>query len=80
MDIYSAQTFGARRCKGLIRSYLTKPHKRISPKMITAFLNPPYESPLPYEVVVGLFHQTLLEIRNPIPERVTILKKLLRIE
>jgi hypothetical protein len=80
MDIYSAQSLRVRRCKGLIRSYLKKAHKRISPKMITAFLNPPNEPPLPREVVVGLFHQTLLEVRNPVPERVTILKKLLGIE
>ncbi len=67
------------RCKGMIRSYLTR-GKRTTLGMVLAFMNPPSETPLPREVVVDLLQQVLLEGRYPIPERLTALKQALGVK
>lgn len=64
------------RCKGMMRSYLTG-RKKTSLQMVLAFLNPPYEKPLSRETVATLLQQALLEVRFPIVERLTILKRAL---
>lgn len=66
------------RCKGMIKSYLKG--KRTTLNMILAFLNPPNETPLSREIIVGLFQQVLFEIPHPIPERLLILKEALGVK
>jgi len=67
------------RCKGMIISYL-KGRKKTSLRMVLAFINPPYEKPLPRKTVAELLQQALLEVRYPIAERLTILKRTLGLQ
>ena len=48
--------------------------------MVLAFMNPPNEKPLTPETVASLLQQAISEVRNPITERLAILKRTLGVK